>query len=73
MELVQFRTIVASALTLWWVNFAWIFFRANDAKDAAILSRAYLTFQSTGTQSLPSVAWWMLIILLIVHIVSDRF
>lgn len=60
------------ALTVYWVNLAWIFFRASTLSDALAIARTYLTFSSEGTQTLPAIVWPFIIAIGVFHFISYR-
>ena len=64
---------IGGAVTYYWVNLAWIFFRAADLGEALAISRTYLTWSSTGDNVLPIAVWPLLAGLGLVHWVSHRF
>ncbi len=44
---------LGASLTLYWVGLTWIFFRAATLAQAVEMTRAYVFFDSPGTQGLP--------------------
>jgi alginate O-acetyltransferase complex protein AlgI len=64
---------IGGAVTYYWVNLAWIFFRAADLGEALAISRTYLTWSSTGDNVLPIAVWPLLAGLGLVHWLSHRF
>ncbi len=65
--------ILGVALTYYFVNFAWIFFRAATLEEAVQIAKVYLTLQSTGTQSLPDIVWPLMIGLAAIHYLANRY
>ena len=66
------RTLISTAVTVWFVHFAWIFFRATKTDDAFAIAQAFVTFQSDGTAVLPQTVWWILGLLTAFHAASYR-
>ncbi len=64
--------VLGTALTFYWVNLAWIFFRAPTLSESVQMSLTYLTWQSPGTETLPLNAWLLMALLGLVHWLSDR-
>ena len=60
-------TALGIALTYYWVNLAWIFFRAPDLPESLAMAKTYLTFSSEGTGALPIAVWPLLAVLLGTH------
>jgi len=56
------------ALTFWWVNLAWIFFRAADLGEALAVTRSFVFFTDNGSQTLGSGMPWLLAILAGLHL-----
>jgi alginate O-acetyltransferase complex protein AlgI len=56
--------LICYPLTFYWVCLAWIFFRAETFEQAWIISKAWLLFQSPGTE-LPAFSWLGLAALLL--------
>ena len=65
--------ILGVALTYYFVNFAWIFFRAATLAEAVEIAKVYLTLQSAGTQSLPDIVWPLMIGLAAIHYLANRY
>jgi alginate O-acetyltransferase complex protein AlgI len=61
------------ALTLWFVCFAWVFFRAEGFDDALILARGFVTLHSVGVEVLPTLIFALPLVLLGVHYVWHRY
>ncbi|MEZ5938363.1 MAG: MBOAT family protein [Hyphomonadaceae bacterium] len=64
--------VIGVAVTFYFVNFAWIFFRAADLSEALKIARVYLTFQSEGAQTLPLPVWPLLAGLASVHALANH-
>ncbi len=64
--------VAGAALTFYWVNLAWIFFRAPTLEQSLEMSKTYTTFSSAGTETLPIPLWPILAGLLLVHWASNR-
>ena len=64
--------VLGAAMTFYWVNLAWIFFRAPTLEQSAAMSKTYLSFSATGTETLPIPLWPILIGLAIVHWFGHR-
>ncbi|HSL82360.1 MAG TPA: hypothetical protein VLF66_06255, partial [Thermoanaerobaculia bacterium] len=58
--------------TLHWVLLAWIFFRAQSLRDAAVLAHAFLFFQSPGPLPLDPALLLLAVFLLVLHALSAR-
>ena len=52
--------LLGSALTLFWVCLAWIFFRSPDPHRALVGSRAFALFDTTGESVLGDRLWLVL-------------
>ncbi|MFO1069965.1 MAG: MBOAT family O-acyltransferase [Geminicoccaceae bacterium] len=62
--------LLGIALTFWWTCFAWIFFRAVELGQSLPIARAWLTFDSPGTQPL-GLDWKLtMAILAALHVLS---
>ena len=59
-------------VTLFWVLLCWIFFRAADLGSAFTTARAFLLFQSVGTQAFDPMLWWILPPLIAAHFLAWR-
>ena len=55
-------------LTFWWVNLAWIFFRAPDLGQAMSISRSFVLFADSGPRSLGPGLLWLLAALAALHL-----
>lgn len=64
---------IGGAVTFYWVNLAWIFFRAADLGEALSISETYLTWSSAGQNMLPIAVWPLLACLGLFHWLSHRF
>lgn len=60
------------AVTFYWVNLAWIFFRAPTLEESLAIAQTYVTFSSPGTASLPAIVWPLILGLGLLHIISNR-
>ncbi|MEX1312310.1 MAG: MBOAT family O-acyltransferase [Candidatus Sulfomarinibacteraceae bacterium] len=56
------------AFTMWWVNLAWIFFRAADLGDAVSIARSYILLVDNGPRELGPGLLWLLVALLVLHL-----
>ncbi|MEL7129820.1 MAG: MBOAT family O-acyltransferase [Pseudomonadota bacterium] len=65
-------TLAGTLMTFYWVNLAWIFFRATSLDQSLQMARTYLTWQSKGLETLPIAVWPMLIALGLIHWLSNR-
>ncbi|KCZ94486.1 MBOAT family O-acyltransferase [Hyphomonas johnsonii] len=65
--------VLATAVTYFWVNLAWIFFRATNLNEAIGIARTYLTFSSPGDGRLPISAWLLLMVLGAAHALAHHF
>lgn len=63
---------LGTAVTFYWVNLAWIFFRAPTLEESLAMAKTYLIWDSAGTQSLPAITWPLIFGLGLLHIVSHR-
>lgn len=63
---------IGTALTFYWVNLAWIFFRAPDLSGAMQMAGTYVSWQSTGAQMLPIAAWPLIGGLGALHVIASR-
>ena len=61
-------TVLGFGLTFWWVNLAWIFFRAVDLPQALSVSRSFIFFADSGPRSLDPALMWLLAVLALLHI-----
>jgi alginate O-acetyltransferase complex protein AlgI len=59
-------------VTVYWVCFAWIFFRAVDLPHAAPALRSFLFLPGTGTQDLGAWMLWSVVALGFVHWLNFR-
>nr|WP_070958965.1 MBOAT family protein [Hyphomonas sp. Mor2] len=64
--------LLSTLITYWWVNLAWIFFRAPDFEAAFGMTLAYFTWSSAGDQVLPIALWPLLFTLGALHYVSHK-
>ena len=64
--------IIGTAMTYYWVNLAWIFFRAPTLEESLSIAKTYMTFSSEGTQNLPAVVWPFILAMGVFHIISHR-
>lgn len=60
--------ILGFGLTFWWVNLAWIFFRAPDLSEAVSISRSFVFFVDNGPGSLGAGLPWLLAVLAALHL-----
>lgn len=60
--------VLGFALTFWWVNLAWIFFRAPDLGQAVSISRSFVLFTDSGPRSLGPGLIWLLTVLGVLHL-----
>lgn len=65
--------VLGTALTFYWVNLAWIFFRAPSLSESIQMSVTYLTWQSSGSETLPINAWLLLALFGAAHWLGDRY
>ena len=68
-----FGPLLGGMVTFYWVNLAWIFFRAPTLSESVQMSATYLTWQSSGTETLPVNAWILLVVFGIAHWLGDRY
>jgi alginate O-acetyltransferase complex protein AlgI len=59
---------IGFVLTFWWVNLAWIFFRAPDLSQAASISRSFVLLTDSGPRSLGVGLPWLLAVLACLHL-----
>ncbi|HLZ67182.1 MAG TPA: MBOAT family protein [Aliidongia sp.] len=59
-------------LTLWWVCFAWIFFRATTLPDAARIARTFVTLSGGGTEDIATLAAPVILGLALLHWLEAR-
>ncbi len=64
--------LVGTAATFYFVCLAWIFFRAQSFGDAAVITRAYLFFDSDGQEALEPALWGLLAALALLHWLYSR-
>ena len=64
--------LMGTALTFYWVNLAWIFFRAPTLDESLAIARTYLTWSSEGTQTLPAIVWPFILAISVFHFISYR-
>ena len=62
------HSALGSDLTFWWVNLAWIFFRAADLGEALSISRSFIFFAGGGPHSLDPALLWLLAVLALLHL-----
>ncbi len=55
-------------LTFWWVNLAWIFFRAADLGQALSVTRSFVLFTDNGPVELGRGLLWLLATLAVLHL-----
>jgi alginate O-acetyltransferase complex protein AlgI len=60
--------VVGWALNFWWVNLAWIFFRAADLGQALDISRSFVFLSDSGPRELEPKLLWLLAILAVLHL-----
>ena len=60
--------VVGWAFTMWWVNLAWIFFRAADLGDAVSIARSYVLLVDNGPRELGPGLMWLLVALSVLHL-----
>jgi D-alanyl-lipoteichoic acid acyltransferase DltB (MBOAT superfamily) len=65
--------VLGTAITYYWVNLAWIFFRAPNLDEALAITKTYATFSSAGTQNLPAIVWPFIVGISVFHFISHRF
>lgn len=61
---------IGVVVTFYWVNLAWIFFRASTLEEALSIAKTYLTLSSPGDQTFSLPVWPLLIALGLVHALS---
>lgn len=64
--------LLGTALTFYWVNLAWIFFRAPTLTESLAIAKTYVTLSSEGTQTLPAVVWPFILAISLFHAISYR-
>ena len=64
--------IIGGIITYYWVNLAWIFFRAENLQEALVISKAYVLLQSSGVETLPPFVWTVLALLGAVHVIANN-
>ena len=64
--------LIGGIVTFWWVNLAWIFFRAENMEQSLLILKSYLTWSSPGSSQLPINVWAVLAILGMVHWLGHR-
>jgi D-alanyl-lipoteichoic acid acyltransferase DltB (MBOAT superfamily) len=64
--------LMGTVVTFYWVNLAWIFFRAGTLEQSLDMAKTYLTWQSVGTETLPIPVWPILGALGLIHWLSNR-
>ncbi len=64
--------LIGGLVTYYWVNLAWIFFRAPTLNESLEISKIYLTWQSSGTDVLPINAWIFVIALGVIHWAGEK-
>ncbi len=64
--------LLGGALTYYWVNLAWIFFRAPNLEESIAISKTYLTWNSEGVETLPINAWFLLVALGLAHWLGEK-
>ncbi len=65
--------LAGTAVTFYWVNLAWIFFRAPDISTSLDMAQTYLTFSSAGSKTLDFPVWPFLGCLAIAHWLGHRY
>ena len=65
--------LLGGIVTFYWVNLAWIFFRAPTLSESVQMSFTYLTWQSSGSETLPINAWLLIGLLGLAHWLGDRY
>lgn len=65
--------LIGTAVTFYWVNLAWIFFRARTLEEALAIAKTYLTWSSPGMETLPVPVWPMLAALGLFHYAAHKF
>ena len=63
---------IGTAVTFYWVNLAWIFFRAPTLEESLAIAQTYLTWSSAGTHTLPAIVWPFIVAMGAFHIISHR-
>ena len=64
--------LMGGILTFWFVNLAWVFFRAPNLEQALQIAVSYVTWQSAGSENLPINVWQLLASLLLAHHVGNK-
>lgn len=64
--------VLGTLVTFYWVNLAWIFFRAPTLEESLAMAKTYLLWDSAGTEHLPAIAWPLILGLGLLHIVGNR-
>ena len=64
--------LIGVALTFYWVNLAWIFFRAETLDQALQMATTYLTFSGGGNGTLPIAVWPLIVGLMLVHWIAHQ-
>ena len=63
---------LAWPLTVFWICFTWIFFRATDLHHAGAIAKSFVFGQSTGTHDLGFRMIWIVVLLGILHQLNSR-
>ena len=63
---------LAWPLTVFWICFTWIFFRATDLNQAGAIAKSFVLGQSTGTHDLGFRMIWVVVLLGILHQLNSR-
>lgn len=62
------RATLGWALTFYWANLTWIFFRAPDLPAAAAIARSFVFLQDLGPETLDPRLWLLLAGLAVLHV-----
>jgi alginate O-acetyltransferase complex protein AlgI len=63
---------VAWPLTIYWICFTWIFFRAADLNQAGVIAKSFVFWQNAGTSDIGIRMIWIVILLGVVHPLNAR-
>ncbi|MEO1100721.1 MAG: MBOAT family O-acyltransferase [Pseudomonadota bacterium] len=64
--------LIGTVVTFYWVNLAWIFFRARTLEESFVIAKTYLTWSSPGVETLPVPVWPILAGLGLFHYAANK-
>jgi alginate O-acetyltransferase complex protein AlgI len=63
---------IAWPLTMYWICFTWVFFRAADLEHAGVIIKSFVFWHSAGNRNIAVRMLWMVLLLTILHRLNAR-